>query len=108
MAEDGGVVEVPEEGVVGVAADDGGQAWVGDVSEAEVGGISEDALEEVVDLAATDTYTLDELLDEEEAVEVFICSETGLLGEWGERLGDGKMAYVDEIGDQEVFCTGTA
>lgn len=70
VTEDGWMEGIPEESVVGVGADRiGCDAWIGDVGEAEVGGVGGYGLEEAEDVEAADMNALKKLLDEEKVVE---------------------------------------
>ena len=95
---------IPEKSVVGVGTDRiGYDAWVGDVGEAEVGGVGGYGLEEAEDVEATDMNALKKLLDEEKVVERFVGGECGLVGEGGVGLCDRKKTDVEKIRDKKVF-----
>ena len=111
VPEDGGVVDVPEEGVVGVGADSVRyevDARVDDVSEAVVGGVGDDGLEEAEYVEAADAYALKELLDEEQVVEGFVGSQSGLVSEVCLGLRYGKKADIKKVRDEEVLRPSAA
>jgi hypothetical protein len=71
-------------------------------------GVGFDGPEEPEDIGSTDADALQELFDEEEVVKRLVRRERGLMSEGRVQFTDRKKADVDEVGDEEVSCAGTA
>src|SRR5215475_3747140 len=110
VAEDGRVNGIPEEGVVGIGTGwmDAVKAWSSDVGEAKVGGVGNDGLKESEYVETANAYALKELLNKEEIVQGLVGCKGGLSGECGMGLGGGDDPDVKEVGNDEVFGSGSS
>ncbi len=104
----GWVVGIPEEGMVGVGAYAGCQAWIGNVGKSEVGGSRLDRIQQAEYIHAQDVNVLAALFPRQQFIELVVRCIARRFCEADVSGRRRQETHIEEIGNDEVLRAGFA